>query len=99
MRFSVIFATVLIGTAYFFVGSAIAGADDNKKELAVNANDDKAIVEVKEVKAASDSNIRNVRNIRNIRNINNPFIRRVNNPFFFRNENPFFFNEDEFFAD
>ena len=99
MRSAAILATALIGTTYFFVGSAIAGAADDKKEVVVKPEVIHVIVQVKDVKIEpvvkevrvepkATSDVNNLL----IRNVNNPFIRV--NPFFVR---PFLFDEEAFF--
>lgn len=98
-RFAVILAATLVGTTYFSVGSALAGAGDDKKEVVVKEGVVHVILQVKDVKVEpvvkeAKAELKTTSNSEAIvRNINNPFIRRVN-PFFFR---PFLFNEDELF--
>jgi hypothetical protein len=74
IRFAIFSATLLVGSTYFFVGSAIAGAGDNKKIEVVKPEVAKVEVvkpdkpEAVKVKAASDSRVF-------VRNVRNPFVR------------------------
>ena len=101
MRCGALLVTALVGMAYLSVGSAYAGAGDEKKIIKPEVV--KVILQAKEVKVEpvvkeaieqpkSTSDI----NAFAVRNVNPFFFRPFFNPFF----NPFFFDVDApFFGD
>jgi hypothetical protein len=95
MRSAAIIATALVGSTYFFAGTAIAGAGDIKKEEVVKPGIVHAIVMEKAVKV--EPVVKEVMVEPKATSNNRVFVRNVNNPFFFRRVNPFFARP--FFAD
>ena len=89
IRFAATFAAMLIGTTYIFVGSAIAGAGDNKKVEVVKPEVVK--VEVVKPEAVKAEAVKAEAVKAEAASGSSSFFAR---PFFFR---PFFFDADDIF--